>query len=296
MEHLGSTLTLTPDAELLQPIVHGATDRGLVRSGNEDQFLIAVLRKAMQIQQCSFSAPTTRLAHEAGHLWMVADGMGGHEGGETASMLATEAIEEFALNVLKWFFHLRGAEGSELLLEFEQALRRADQSLTHEAAHDPTLFGMGTTVTVAFFLASTAFVLHVGDSRCYLLKRGELRQVTRDHTLRELLKTRGELPADEAAQERMSHILTNVVGGPSAGIHVDIHKVKVEPDDQLLLCTDGLTAMLNDQQITEILLAADSPATTCDKLVKAANARGGHDNVTAVVVRFDAFEKLSAES
>ncbi|MDZ4779500.1 MAG: protein phosphatase 2C domain-containing protein [Planctomycetia bacterium] len=286
-------LASTPDAELLQPFAHGATDRGLVRSGNEDQFLIAVLRKSMQIQQCSFSAPTTRVAHEAGHLWLVADGMGGHEGGETASLLATEAIEEFALNVLKWFFHLRGAEGSELLLEFEQALRSADQRLVHEAAHDPTLFGMGTTVTVAFFLASTAFVLHVGDSRCYLLKRGVLSQVTRDHTLRELLAGRGELPPDEATQARMSHILTNVVGGPSAGIHVDIHKVKVEPGDQLLLCTDGLTAMLTDAEITDVLLAAVSSETACRALIEAANRGGGHDNATAIVARFESVEKAA---
>jgi serine/threonine protein phosphatase PrpC len=294
MERLGSTLATMPDGDLLQPHVCGATDRGLVRPGNEDQFLVAVLRKAMQIQQCSFSGPATRVANEAGHLWLVADGMGGHEGGETASMLATEAIEEFALNVLKWFFHLRGAEGSELLLEFEQALRQADQHLTHEAAHDPALFGMGTTVTVAFFLASTAFVLHVGDSRCYLLKRGELRQVTRDHTLRELLKSRGELPPDGPAQERLSHILTNVVGGPSAGIHVDIHKVKVKPGDQLLLCTDGLTAMLTDQEIAEVLIATANSAAACSALIEAANGRGGHDNITAIVARFDGIEKTAS--
>lgn len=286
MNLFGSTITTPALESRLTPMVHGATDRGLVRSGNEDQFLVAVLRKAMQVVQCSFSAPSTKLAPDEGHLWLVADGMGGHEGGEVASMLAAEAIEEFALRVLKWFFHLRGAEGSELLLEFEQALRRADQQLTHEAAGHPELFGMGTTVTVAFFMDSTAFVLHVGDSRCYLLKNNCLRQVTRDHTLKELLLSQGQLPAEPRAQERLSHILTNVVGGNVAGIQVDIHKVRLEPGDQLLLCTDGLNSMLSDDHITDILQSAVTPSEACQSLVAAANAAGGADNVTVVVARF----------
>lgn len=288
MKAFGSTITSAATEQRLSPSAYGATDRGLVRSSNEDQFLISVLRKAMRIEQCSFSSPATRLAAEEGHLWLVADGMGGHEGGETASVLASEAIEDFALNVLKWFFHLRGAEGSELLLEFEQALRRADQRLTHEAARHPELFGMGTTITVAFFMDSTAFVLHVGDSRCYLCKQGHLHQVTRDHTLQELLASTGEAPPAGVSAERLSHILTNVVGGNTSGIHVDIHKIHVEPGDQLLLCTDGLTSMVADDRISQLMVESNSAADACRRLIADANENGGVDNVTAIVVRFPA--------
>jgi serine/threonine protein phosphatase PrpC len=286
MNSLQSTLASPSSDVRLTPNVRGATDVGRVRSGNEDQFLLAVLQKSMRIEQCSFTDPVTKLAPEQGHLWLVADGMGGHQAGEVASVLATEAIEEFSLQVLKWFLHLKGAEGSELLLEFEQALRRADQQLTHEAAVHPELFGMGTTVTVAFFMDSTAFVLHVGDSRCYLLRNGALRQVTRDHTLKELLSSQGQLPSEPRTQERLSHILTNVVGGNTAGIHVDIHKLALEVGDQLLLCTDGLNAMLSDEMISQSLQAADSPDEACHSLIQSANTAGGQDNVTVVVARF----------
>ncbi len=272
----------------MRPDVWGATHQGLVREGNEDQFLVAVLRKAMRIEQCSFSSPATKLAADEGHLWLVADGMGGHAGGEIASKLATEAIEDFALHVLKWFFHLRGAEGSELLLEFEQALRRADRHLTKESAQHPELAGMGTTVTVVFFMDATAFVLHVGDSRCYLLKQGQLRQITHDHTLDEALRREGRLPADPASRERLSHILTNVVGGNSDGITVDIHRLRLEPGDQILLCTDGLNTMLSDREIETSLNSGSSAEEAGAALIQRALDAGGLDNVTTIVARFTA--------
>jgi protein phosphatase len=268
-------------------VVFGATDIGRNRSTNEDQFLTATLRKAMQIEQCSFASPETQIADEQGYLWLVADGMGGHAGGEAASMITVEAIEEFALNTLKWFFHSRGAEGAELLLEFEAVLRQTDKRLLREGSQHPELFGMGTTATVAFFMDDTVFVLHVGDSRCYLLANGELRLVTHDHTLLETLRARGQAPGEPSAQERLSHVLTNVVGGGQEGIQVDIHRLRVQAGDQLLLCTDGLNGMVDDRAIATELSNAATPREACERLIDAANRQGGRDNITVVVARFE---------
>lgn len=269
----------------LRARVHGASDVGRRRSSNEDQFLVARLRKSMLIDQCSFATNVDQVAEVEGHLWLVADGMGGHQGGETASQLTTAAIQDFALNSLKWF--LQGRESSELLEDFANALRQTDLLLVEESRQHPELFGMGTTLTLAFFLGLHVYVFHVGDSRCYVVKGGRLHQVTHDHTLREALAAEGRLPTEPAVQERLSHVLTNVMGGAKSGIQVDMHKVRVESGDQLLLCSDGLTAMVPDADVAQVLLAqAESPASACRALMELANERGGDDNITVIVASF----------
>ncbi len=112
--------------------------------------------------------------------------------------------------------------------------------------------------------------------------------MTHDHTLLETLRGQGQAPTDPAAQRRLSHVLTNVVGGGQQGIQVDIHRIRMQPGDQLLLCTDGLNGMLEDQVIATVLANAGTPREACEQLVAAANREGGTDNVTAVVVRFEA--------
>src|SRR5205085_2341669 len=146
-------------------------------------FLIARLRKAMRIEQSSVSPQRTQYADEEGHLLLVADGMGGHQAGEQASALAVEAVEEFALNTLKWFFDVGGEAANNVLDDFQTALRQADAKLFKEAAGHPELRGMGTTVTLAYSFANVLFVVHVGDSRCYVFRDGNLHQLTQDHTL-----------------------------------------------------------------------------------------------------------------
>src|ERR1044071_4515282 len=126
----------------------GVTDQGRVRSTNEDQFLIAELTKAMRIWQTSLPEPKARFGEERGHLFLVADGMGGHRAGEQASALAVVAIEQFTLHTLKWFFHSEGTEAQRVLTQFQTALRQADACILEEAAEDPALKGMGTTLTL----------------------------------------------------------------------------------------------------------------------------------------------------
>jgi protein phosphatase len=140
---------------------------------------------------------------------------------------------------------------------------------------------------VAYSFGGELFIAHVGDSRCYLLRKGALYQLTSDHTVVQELVRQGILPAERAASHELRHVITNVVGGERPGLQVELHKVMSAPGDVVLLCSDGLTEMLQDDGIAAILAAAPEPSVACDRLVMRANELGGRDNVTVVVARFD---------
>jgi PPM family protein phosphatase len=268
----------------------GLTDCGKVRPDNQDQFLIAALARALWIQQSSLQQSAVQYADAQGQMLVVADGMGGHAGGAQASSIALGAIEDFLLNTLKWLFALGEPEEAgpiDALEELKGALRRADAQICEEAAHHPELRGMGTTVTMAYSHGSDLFIAHVGDSRCYLLREGALHQLTRDHTLVQEMVESGIIPAEVAAHHDLRHVITNVVGGPAPGIKAEVHKIHLEAGDVVLLCTDGLTDMLSDEQIAAVLMSEHSPRAACAALVRRANEGGGRDNVTAVVARYD---------
>jgi protein phosphatase len=264
----------------------GMTDRGLVRPGNEDQFLIAMLTKALQIQQTSLPKSKMKYSDERGHLFVVADGMGGHQGGEQASALAVNTIEKFVLNTLKWFLHLRGTESQTLLNEFHAALQQTDARIYHEASQHPELWGMGTTLTMAYGLNRDLFIAHVGDSRCYLFRDRELYQLTHDHTLVQELVRHGQLKPEEVSQHRLRHVVINVLGSTEPGVRPEVHKVRLEPGDVMLLCSDGLTEMVSDDEISLTLHEESDLQRACQSLVAQANGKGGKDNITVVLARY----------
>ncbi len=266
----------------------GLTDAGKARATNQDQFLIAVLLKALQVQQTSLPQREVQQSSDRSHLFVVADGMGGHAGGEQASALAIDSVETFILGTFKWFAQFKGPEQDQVLADFQSALGQANSRVLAEAAGRPELRGMGTTLTPAYSLNDVLFVAHVGDSRCYLCRRGILHRLTRDHTLVEEMVRRGALSAEEAAQHRWRHVITNAVGGDSASLEVEVHKVHLEGGDRVLLCSDGLTGMLPDEEINQVLHAEAKPEQACRRLVTRANEAGGRDNITAVVVHFRA--------
>jgi protein phosphatase len=241
----------------------------------------------MRVEQSSLVLPKIQHAGEEGYLFLVADGMGGHAGGEEASALTLETIQQFALNTLKWFFHLQGPEADHVVADFEAALREADARVFEEASDRAELSGMGSTVTVAFLLNDSLFIVHAGDSRCYLSREGELHQLTRDHTLVQELVEFGAIAAESASRHKLRHVVTNVVGGPQPGVQVEGHKISLQAGDRILLCTDGLTEMLSDAQINAILNSETRPETICRSLITAANAAGGSDNITTILACFD---------
>jgi len=253
----------------------GQTDVGCKRDHNEDSFLV----------------------DEDLGLFVVADGMGGHAGGGTASRLAVETIQaqfrvacdEDAL-LLSRPAALEESPVREIL---RGAVESACLKIYEAAQGDPSLAGMGTTVTAAVFSGHNAFIAHVGDSRCYLARKGNIYQVSEDHSLvNEQLKA-GAITLDEARNSRFKNIITRSVGF-EADVVVDMMGLEVEPDDRLVLCCDGLSNLVDDQEILDIvskLSVDDAPK----ELISIANERGGDDNITVIVIRVSPADAQASE-
>src|SRR5436190_2164586 len=206
--------TTAKQADALLPLsVHsfGLTDPGKVRTNNEDQFLIAVLLKALQVEQTSLPQPRVRHSSDRSYLFVVADGMSGHSGGEQASALAMDYVETFILEIFMWFTQFKGPDHDQVLRDFQKALKQADARVLAEGVERPELHGMGTTLTLAYSLNDLLFVAHVGASRCYLCRQEVLFRLTHDHTMVEDMVRAGTLKAEEAAQHQWRHVITNAV-------------------------------------------------------------------------------------
>jgi protein phosphatase len=266
---------------------YGLTDPGLLRERNEDQFLIAELGRTMPRRQSSLPEIASRDGDEHGHLFLVADGVGGSRGGQEASALAVRIIEDFALNTLTWCHDVDWRQADRVMAELRAMLRYTHARIVEEMLSHPELEGMATTATLAYCVGATAFVVHVGDSRCYLFRGRALHRLTRDHTLVEEMVRRGVVKPEQAPQHRLRHVVNNVVGGKRVGLEVETQRFELKPYDMLLLCSDGLTEMLSDPEIAAVLEAERDPRAACERLVAEANQRGGKDNVTVVVTQFE---------
>jgi len=266
----------------------GLTDIGRVRQTNEDQFLIADLNKSLLVRQTSLSHDDhTRLfGGSQGALLLVADGMGGHSAGKQASALAVQTLEHYFLNIMPWFFRLEQDQESDLKEELKSAMESCQRSIEAAAQARQEQRGMGTTLTMAFLLWPRLYVVHVGDSRCYLFRPPRLERITKDQTMAQQLVDHGVLAPEEAPQSRWSHVLWSCLGGNSRHLSIEVYKATVAVGDTLLLCTDGLSGKLRDEELLRVLQQGSSAEQTCRQLVDAANNAGGSDNITVVVARF----------
>jgi serine/threonine protein phosphatase PrpC len=262
---------------------YGLSDRGRVRDANEDCFVIAELVRTLTVRRASLPhVPSTSGCHR-GYVLLVADGVGGHQAGEVASDLTARAIEEFLLNTLRRFTNLKPDEEQVALRDLQAALLQADARIFAEAACHPEWRGMGATLTLAFVAGWRLFVAHAGDTRCYLFSAGQLRQLTRDHTMTaEMVRSGILVPADQA-RHPWRHVVTNLLGGSEPGVRVELHSLDLRPGDTILLCSDGLTEMVPDEAVAAALADEADPRAACERLVREANVRGGRDNITAVV-------------
>lgn len=239
----------------------GLSDVGRSRNHNEDHFEIV----------------------DDGRLCVVADGMGGHGHGDLASRIAVDAILE----------HVRDSPGGvgdkatrpRLL---EEAINSAHRRLLERVAADDELLGMGTTAVVMLVDDAGAVVGHVGDSRAYRLRQGALEQLTDDHSWVNEQVRAGFLSVDQARSHPLKNVVTRALGGES-GIQVDVDEIEVQPEDLYLLCSDGLTTMLRDEEIGDRLrqVGEMSVEEVCNRLVGDANERGGLDNITVVLLAVD---------
>jgi protein phosphatase len=276
---------------------HGLSDVGRKRRVNEDQFLVADLSKSMLIHQTSLSHEDhSRLfSGSQGKLFLVADGMGGESAGEVASALAVETVTRYLLNTMPWFFRLEQGQENDLNDELRRTLEACQRSV-ESAASAPGRGRMGTTLTMAYLLWPRLYVVHAGDSRCYLLRSGRLEQVTKDHTVAQRLVESGALSPREAEGSRWSHVLYNCIGGGTSEIHPDVYRATMEAGDVLMLCSDGLSKVVPDETLRQELARDRSAEQTCRRLVDLANEAGGPDNVTVVVARFLSMEQAGARS
>ncbi|HEY7755817.1 MAG TPA: Stp1/IreP family PP2C-type Ser/Thr phosphatase, partial [Actinomycetota bacterium] len=224
--------------------VGASSDIGQVREGNEDAYLIL------------------------DPLFAVADGMGGHRGGEVASNLALEIVRS----------RFEGREGS-----LTEQVEAANREVFERSQADREVSGMGTTLTAALVEGEQVRLAHVGDSRAYLFRDGELHLLTEDHTLVHRMVQEGEITAEEAETHPHRSILTRALGVDEA-VQVDEALVRIRPRDRLLLCTDGLTGMIGDEAIRAVLAETADPQQAVERLVRSANRSGGVDNITAVIL------------
>jgi protein phosphatase len=212
--------------------------------------------------------------------------MGGEAEGERACTIAVDQLTTYVLNSLSWCFRLEEDSEHDFEDHLKEALESCQKSIQDVVAAHPEMQSMGTTMTMVYIVWPRAFVVHVGDSRCYLLRSGKLEQITVDHTVSEMMVDAGQMSRDEARHSPMGHALWNVLGGRSSELAVDVYKLTLECDDGLLLCTDGLYNMVPHETLQELLNTNRGAESACRKLVDLANQNGGKDNITAVVSRF----------
>ena len=232
-----------------------ASDVGRVRSDNQDLDLVAP------------------------PLIAVADGMGGHKGGGTAARMAVDALRAVGST----------SDPADLL----GALRAANTAIVTAAGSDPQLEGMGTTTTAGMVDEGVLYLVHVGDSRAYLVRAGRMTQITDDHSIVAEMVRRGALSPTDAEQHPARHVITRALG-VDTDVQIDALRVDLEPGDVVLLCTDGLSGPLDDDVILKVLEESRSLKDAASGLIAQANAAGGPDNVTVVLARVDAVTREAA--
>ncbi len=237
----------------------GKTDQGLVRANNEDNFYL----------------------DEKMGLLVVADGMGGHASGEIASNLAVNVIRDYFLGPQKLIGDPNPAY-SDATNKLGCAIRLANQAVYEAAQGSPQLKGMGTTIVAVLLTGNKLSIAHIGDSRAYLIRGGQIDQLTDDHSMVNEQVKRDIITREEAAKSEMRNILTKALG-ISAEMETDLDELTMFGDDIFFLCSDGLNTMISDEDMLGIVSVAGNSAAACDALINAANENGGKDNVTVVV-------------
>jgi len=245
--------------------IYSATNVGLVRDHNEDDLLA--------LYAGSQPAGTDAIL-------VVADGMGGHLAGEVASQMTVDGIRE----------HLRTKgqdsatiEGSEYGIFLYTILKEVKESVCL-AGRDPDKLGMGTTCTLAAIRGDTLFMVHVGDSRAYMIRDSEIHQITTDHSWVQERVDEGSITQEEARFHPNRNMITRAIG-LQRNVEIDVLRLNITPGDLLLLCSDGLNSMITDEEILAVILEAQ-PDSICNDLIDAANKAGGHDNITVITAQF----------
>jgi serine/threonine protein phosphatase PrpC len=286
----GTTIrsTATPH---IRASFYALTDRGRTRDHNEDTFLVADLGGSTAIRESRWQELQVG---ERGALYLVADGMGGAAAGEVASEMAATGIYRYLVDT--WKSDQQVSE-ERFVHRLREAVELANLEIHNYAREHPEVRGMGTTATVAGIWHDRLYLAQIGDSRGYLVRNGEARQLTRDQSLTQRLVDVGELTEEEAeASERRNIILQAL--GPDALVKVDLSWQALQQGDVVIICSDGLSNLVRREDIAEAVNDEPDVAATCRRLVALANERGGPDNITIVAVRVegDGLPKIASDA
>jgi len=262
----------------------GLTHTGSVRKNNQDHFLICSLRREVHIHRTSLPDAsrwpgTERLAFLA----MVADGVGSSTQGGEASRLAVEGITEYVAKSMKAYYAADAMDDEGFSAVLEEAAMQVHARVVEQAKADPSGRSMATTLTLFLGVWPRAYLLQLGDSRCYLLRDGTLTQITRDQTMAQELVDQGVLTRTEAPRTRWANVLSSAIGGHQTAPVVT--RVESVWNQVILLCSDGLTKHVPDDRIAERLRSMTSAQQVCEQLLQDALADGGSDNITVIVGR-----------
>lgn len=264
---------------------YGLTHPGKVRIENQDHFLICALKKQMVVRLTSLPDADNLMAgpERLASLAMVADGVGGGNKGAEASRIALQAVAQYVSSSMRCYYAAGSADDQELSDALQQAALQSHTELVRRGEADPQYRGMATTLTLYLGVWPRAYLLQVGDSRCYLLRRGELIQITRDQTMAQELIDLGVLSRTEAPDSRFAHTLSSSIGGRQTNPVVT--RFDMAWGNVVLLCSDGLTRHVSDERIRDKLRSMTSARQVCEDLVQEALDDGGTDNITVVVGR-----------
>ena len=260
----------------------GKSDRGQERESNQDHFLIADLHKNMHVASSSVKFDHELYGEAMGKLMLVADGMGGAQAGHVASEMAVQEMARHLLNSMHWLFCPSEPEIEKFVEDLKRGAMRSHDMVRKDSQADPSHRGMGSTLTVAYLFWPMMHVVHVGDSRCYILRDQKIQRITKDQTLAQLLYDHGQLSETEFNESPYHNVLTSAIG-IEHDFEALVYKARLVEGDRILLCSDGVNAHLTDSDIAEILGQNRSAEEICDQLIDSANARGGRDNITAIV-------------
>jgi serine/threonine protein phosphatase PrpC len=279
--------TLTIDGARVDAF--GCTDTGRVRARNQDHYLIATLRRTLEIESSSIPIETTQSLGPGARalLLLVADGVGGGAGGEEASTQTLDTIVRYVGGSSRFFDRLEEQGLNDFRTDLTFAVQWSHAALRDRTTDSsPELAGMASTLTMALVMWPRAFVSQVGDSRCYHLRAGELTRVTTDQTMARQLIDQGLLPEEAAERSPLGQVLSQAIGHHEPDVWPVLSELELRAGDTLLLCTDGLMKHVPDAQIAELLSTTTSADEAASALVGAALQGGGSDNVTVVAVRF----------
>ena len=284
---LGGVRPFRAFSSLVRIDVAALSHVGHVRANNEDQFFVTKLVRSLETMLSSLPpGDVPHRADEVNYVMVVADGMGGHAAGEMASRLAISALVSLGLDLPDWIFRVDEKSAPEIERRARQIGQQVGSVLFQRGQADAALRGMGSTLTAVRSYGHDLLIVHVGDSRAYLLRARRLHRLTRDHTFAQMLVDCGQLEPSEIESSGVSHVLTNALGGSTEVVDVDVDLARLENGDRVLLCSDGLTDLVDDETITRVLLESPAATDACSALVTLALDRGGRDNVTVIVAGY----------